>query len=272
MAEAAEEMNDIVPQVNGLVINIGTLTSERLHTMSVALDHIDPTKQKVLLDPVGCAASHYRLHAARKLLHTGKVAILKTNAQEGLALLSEEIHDGCGVDSKEITTSEKEQLAKNLVEKYQHSSLPFISIITGAIDVVSDGTQVISIDGGSPMQQQITGTGCMLGGIIMTHVSQNDSDSLLKAVISGIQAMNSASTKAAKKVDTKRNRLSYKQHLIEHLASTSKNLYVITDESLDFERSNYCQEQEKLLNMAFLTSNIGSRRKIMLNNWKKPAH
>ncbi len=246
MAEATEEMNDIIPQVNGLVINIGTLTSERLHTMSVALNHINPTSQKVLLDPVGCAASHYRLHAARKLLHTGKVAILKANAQEGLALLNEEIHDGCGVDSKEITTYEKEQLAKNLVKKYKHSSLPFIAVITGAIDVVSDGKEIISIEGGSSMQQQITGTGCMLGGIIMTHVSQNDTDKMLKAVISGIQTMNNASAKAAQKVDAKRNRLGYKQHLLEELTPSVKSLYLITDESLDFEGTLLPKTKEAL--------------------------
>lgn len=233
MAEAKEEMSDIIPQHQGLVINMGTITAERLHTMEIALEHVASDRQKVLLDPVGCNCSNYRLQGALDLLATGKINILKVNPREGMALIGINSHGAYGVDSDELNAVSKKQLASDLQRHFSQGNPELIVVVTGRADVIADaaGTQVVR--GGSAIQQKITGTGCMLNAVIMAAVTKTPNTR--KAIIRALTVMNRASERAVRELKNKKHLMTYKEKLINELTSLKRDVYLITDERLDFE-------------------------------------
>jgi len=231
MAEAAEEMKAVTDLHQGLVINLGTLNKDKIETMKQALRFIDEKRQKVLLDPVGCGASPYRLETAKALLETGKIAILKLNAREGMALLDGHTYPGFGVDSDEIDLDIKLQVAKKLSDMYGKGKL--IVAITGQIDLVVRADERQILEGGTSMQSRISGSGCMLNAVIMTFVSK--SHNTYGAVVQAMKHMNKASERATIRLKNKSYSMSYKHMLIDELSVIHKAIYLITDESLDFE-------------------------------------
>jgi hydroxymethylpyrimidine/phosphomethylpyrimidine kinase len=245
MAEAVEEMEDIVPWNNGLLINLGTMNKGRVELMETALSFV-PDQHPVLLDPVGCGSSFFRLNVALNLLKTGKISFLKLNSLEGIALLNESITKGSGVDSIEIEIEDKQQLAKSLVDKYITYNKKLIVIVTGVVDVVADKNQIKAIYGGTKMQQKITGTGCMLNSILLTFIAksrisdQYNADGSIadqfNTVIKAIKHMNVASERATYRISNKNHIMSYKQLLIDEISSGHKQLYLITDEKLEFDK------------------------------------
>jgi len=244
MAEASEEMADIIPLNDGLVINLGTLTAQRRFSMLMALNHIDSSRQKVLLDPVGCSASSFRLETAKDLLHSGKISVLKVNPREGLSLCDHDSPGAYGVDSDEIDIQSKLDLANALLSLYARVNSSLVVVITGKADVIANQTKSHVIRGGTAMQKKITGTGCMLNAVIMSHVTIHKS--LIHGVISGVKAMNLASQRATRQLKNKQHTMTYKALLINELAATNKDIYLITDESLDFEQVLLPRTEEAL--------------------------
>lgn len=232
MAEAIEEMSDVVPINNGLVINLGTLSKSRLEVMMTALNFINIENQHVLLDPVGCGSSYFRLKAAKEILSTGKVSILKMNPREAMALLDDAEINAYGVDSDEMDLNFKKELAMELLARYSIWNKNLIAVITGDSDIVAYKNETHAITGGTSMQKKITGTGCMLNAIIMTFVAKSISP--VNAVISALKQMNKASLMATRKLKNKKHTMTYKELLINELSFSHKDVYLITDEKLDF--------------------------------------
>jgi len=215
-----------------------------------------PDQHPVLLDPVGCGSSFFRLNVALNLLKTGKISFLKLNSLEGIALLNESITKGSGVDSIEIEIEDKQQLAKSLVDKYTTYNKKLIVIVTGVVDVVASKTQVKAIYGGTKMQQKITGTGCMLNSILLTFIAKSKlADQInvdvssanqynanvsnmnqFNTVIKAIKHMNAASERATNRINNKNYTMSYKQLLMDEISNGHKELYLITDEKLEFDK------------------------------------
>src|SRR5512146_2017577 len=126
MAHAKEEVAEMVAAAEALVLNIGTLTPEQVESMLLA----------------GRRANELNIPIIR-----GNLAELAT-----LAGFEAKI---AGVDSHETETS-PEAVARTLAQK--NSS---VAAITGAVDVVSDGTRLARISNGHPIMGRVTGTGCM---------------------------------------------------------------------------------------------------------------
>src|SRR5699024_12643529 len=72
MAKEPLEMNDIAGNVDGVLINIGTLTEKDLQAMLLAGKIANQHNIHVVLDPVGVAASDFRSSAIKKLLYEDK--------------------------------------------------------------------------------------------------------------------------------------------------------------------------------------------------------
>ncbi len=234
MAEALEEMEQVAPKSKALVINLGTMNASRREVMFAALTAVDTRHQKVLLDPVGCGASTYRLDSAIAILKTGKINILKVNPSEGLALLGKNIDQDLGVDSDVLDEKRKIHLAKELVYKFNESNNGIIVVVTGELDVVATINKCESFKGGTYMQQKITGTGCMLNAVIMTYVSE--ATDVFKAITKAIKHMNLASERATSRLQDKAYLMIYKDLLIDEISAGQKRIYLITDEKLDFEK------------------------------------
>ena len=61
-------------------------------------------------------------------------------------------------------------------------------VITGKTDLVTDGHQIYLIDNGVLDMSRITGTGCMLDGVIAGFIGANP-DQILEAVTTAVSAM-----------------------------------------------------------------------------------
>jgi hydroxyethylthiazole kinase len=53
--------------------------------------------------------------------------------------------------------------------------------VSGAVDFITDGKQVVSVTNGVPMMQKITATGCAVTGLIAAFVAVEPSDALIAA-------------------------------------------------------------------------------------------
>ncbi len=154
MAHAKEEVAEMVAAAGALVLNIGTLTSEQIESMLIAGRRANELRITIVLDPVGAGATRLRTDSARRLLSELRISIVRGNLAE-LATLAGFEAKIAGVDSHETGTN-AEAVAHQLAKK-NHG----VAAITGAIDIVSDGTRLALISNGHPMMGRVTGTGCM---------------------------------------------------------------------------------------------------------------
>ena len=157
MAQAPQEMGAIAAVSDAAVLNTGTPEEEKFRACLLRGQAAARLGQPVILDPVGVGASPWRLAWAERLLEGFTPALLRVNPGEAEALLHME-SQAQGVDSPAaLDSGRRGGLALHLARKLGTSVL-----ISGPEDLVSDGTALWKVSGGSAHMSQITGTGCML--------------------------------------------------------------------------------------------------------------
>lgn len=158
MADAIEEIEEIVQISDALLINIGTLHARTAAAMSAAIDAAKRKGIPVVLDPVGAGASKYRLETVRKFLETRAMTLIRCNAGE-LAAIAGVDWNAKGVDSGS-GDADIEPIAREVAARYNS-----LVIVTGAADILTDGESVIRVHGGNEKITRITGTGCLLSAL-----------------------------------------------------------------------------------------------------------
>ncbi len=156
MADDPEEVENITVGSDALVLNIGTIDYNKTIAMERAAAAAKKKGIPVVLDPVGAMSSAMRLNFALKLLQSGAITIVRGNYDECKALIDEKAA-GRGVDGiTQADEGEKLQAAKALAAKFN-----CVVALTGKVDYVSNGKQVLVLNGGNEMLKKITGAGCM---------------------------------------------------------------------------------------------------------------
>jgi hydroxyethylthiazole kinase len=173
MACAPEEVGEMVGQADALILNLGTLTAERVSAMRLAGRRANERGIPVVLDPVGAGATAYRTQTALALLHELRIAALRGNAGEMAALAGRPVRVR-GVESV-AAGSDPLAVAGELARRWS-----VVAAITGARDIVSDGIQTLGVDNGHPWLATVTGTGCMATTAIAAFVAV-ETDTLLAA-------------------------------------------------------------------------------------------
>ena len=144
MAHHPQEMEDFAALCDALVCNLGATESQesmvRAAALASAFDH------PAVLDPVGCAGSRFRRQKATEILESGRITCIRGNAAE-IRALAEHCNTGRGVDDPA-------------------GSAGAIVIASGKTDYISDGEDILAVEGGSPMLAKITGSGCMLSALL----------------------------------------------------------------------------------------------------------
>jgi len=158
MAHAEEEVEEMVAIASALVINIGTLNRDWIAAMKLAMTAAAKKGIPVIFDPVGSGATSYRTQTCLDLLATG-VNIIRGNASEIMSLVDASIQTK-GVDSG-TDVSLAEQAAINLANHYS-----CIVVVSGAIDLVTDGNKVTFNSHGHAMMPKVTGLGCTATALI----------------------------------------------------------------------------------------------------------
>lgn len=159
MAHAAEEVEEMVSFAGALVLNIGTLTPPWVESMVRAGKRANELGVPIVLDPVGSGATALRTHSARRLIDELNITVVRGNASEVLSLAHEGSHTK-GVDA--VHSVDEASDAAILLANELNTTL----VITGEVDLVTDGTRIHLIYNGHPLMGYVTGTGCMATAMI----------------------------------------------------------------------------------------------------------
>lgn len=173
MSDEPADIVDITSICGGLNINIGTLNVRTIEAMHLAGKTANELHHSVLLDPVGAGASDLRTKTALDLIENIRFDVIRGNISEIKTLAhGSGTTKGVDADVKDAVTEENLQSAVSFVKAFAKESGCVIAI-TGAIDLVSDGSRCFVIRNGRPEMGRITGTGCQLSGMMTAFLVAN---------------------------------------------------------------------------------------------------
>ncbi|ASF41181.1 hydroxyethylthiazole kinase [Halobacillus halophilus] len=167
MAHAEEEVEDVSRLADGVLLNIGTLTEKQVNAMITAGQAANEAGVPVVVDPVGAPATKFRSKSIQTILERVKPSLIKGNAGELAHLIGEEVETK-GVES--TGTGNEKSIAERVAQTYETTA-----VVTGKMDVVSDGTETRTNSTGHPLLAKVTGTGCLLGSILAACMSATGS-------------------------------------------------------------------------------------------------
>ncbi len=159
MAHAREEAAEMAQIASALVLNIGTLTVDFVEAMKVAARSANNKGIPVVLDACGTGATALRDRKCLELLNEVRVDVIKGNASE-VARVSGESVKTRGVDATEVS-GDLVSLAEKLAEHRKATV-----VITGKVDIATDGRQTYLVKNGHPLMTRVVGTGCMATSMI----------------------------------------------------------------------------------------------------------
>ena len=172
MSECSEDLKDLIVHASALLINIGTVTPEKVNYYKEAITLAKAHEVPIVLDPVGCHAGAYRLSVVLDLIKTDAISLLRGNQSEIKAIYDalntnhkvDSSLSGKGVDGEQVENSAiiTYRLARQI-------NCPIIA--TGEEDYVSDGIRVFAVLHGHPIMTAVTGTGCLLGAVLAAFFS-----------------------------------------------------------------------------------------------------
>jgi len=211
MAEAREEVAEMVSLADALVLNIGTLRSEQVDSMLIAGRRANELGIPIILDPVGAGATKYRTHTADLLLRELSIAVLKGNAGE-IGVLAGSGGTVRGVDSQGAQ-GDPAQIAGEYARR-----IGSCVIISGPTDTISDGRRTVLVDNGHEMMGMISGTGCMASSIVGAFAATSKDH-----VMSSAAAMAAFGIAGERAASQSNGPYSFKVRLFDEMARLSPN-------------------------------------------------
>lgn len=165
MAEDEREIEDIVRISQGLVLNLGILSQKVTASMITAGKAAKALGIPVVFDPVGAGASGLRDRLARMILREVQPDVIRGNFSEIKSLSGTAVQSrGVDASAADAVTEENLDACGELVRGLAEQC-GCVVCATGAIDAVSDGTEVFYVKNGDPMLCDVTGTGCMCSAL-----------------------------------------------------------------------------------------------------------
>ncbi|MGG7185745.1 hydroxyethylthiazole kinase [Clostridium butyricum] len=188
MADDLKESADITSIASALVINIGTLNERTIESMIASGKKANELNIPVVLDPVGAGASSFRNETTKRILEEIKISVLRGNMSE-IKFIAGLESETKGVDASESDlksdSDEGIRVAKSLAKRFNCTVA-----ITGVCDIVSDGEKSVTIENGTKMLSNVTGTGCMTTALVGGYLGACETkEDLFIAAISGIVSM-----------------------------------------------------------------------------------
>ena len=190
MAHAREEVEEMVGLASALVLNIGTLSEHWIEAMLLAGRAANGRGVPIVLDPVGAGATRYRTETAKRLLDELRIAVVRGNAGEVATLVGVEA-EVRGVEAIGVP-GDAAELARTAGR-----TLGTVAAVTGPVDHVSDGDQVIGVANGHELLAAVSGTGCMATAIAGCFLAVKP-ETPLEAAAEALVAFGAAGEDAAK--------------------------------------------------------------------------
>jgi len=164
MVENAEESAEFAAIADALLVNLGTLSPDKVSAMRLAVAAANSAGTPWVLDPVAVGALGYRTGFASSLLSESP-RVIRGNASEILSLAGVAGMAGRGVDS--TADSQSAFASASDFARRQGS----VVALSGAVDYITDGSQAIEVKTGHQIMTRVTGVGCALGALIAACVA-----------------------------------------------------------------------------------------------------
>ncbi len=174
MAHAQEEVEEMVNIAGALVINIGTLSEKWIDAMTIAAQKAKAKGIPIILDPVGVGATTYRTDTAMNLIREVHPTIIRGNGSEIMALSQ------AGVTTKGVDSTSGSDQA---LESAKNLNMVFKSVvcITGRIDYIVSGEEILAVKNGHHMMPRVTGLGCTASALCGAFAAVNSDYGLAAA-------------------------------------------------------------------------------------------
>ena len=164
-ADNSKEVSEITAISSGLLLNTGMPNDDKLEAMLLSGRRANELDIPVVLDPVGAGASSYRRQFLARLLSEVHMTAIRANMSEAAALYGIAFSSK-GVEDAGITLAPS--LLQELAERYDTTLA-----VTGDTDYAVSRDELLTSHTGSPLQKQITGSGCMLSGLLAASLAGN---------------------------------------------------------------------------------------------------
>lgn len=175
MVDNAAEAEAFAAVAGGVLVNLGTPYADTAQAMAGAIRGAQGAGVPWVLDPVGMGVLPWRSALARAWLSQYRPAIVRGNASEIMALTGGQgSQGGRGVDST-VTSETALEAAVELARSHQT-----VVAVSGAVDLLTDGTRLLQLGNGHACLTRITGAGCALGAL-MAGFAAGASDMLIAA-------------------------------------------------------------------------------------------
>ncbi|KAF2100524.1 TMP-TENI-domain-containing protein [Rhizodiscina lignyota] len=193
MSNNGLEAPDLAKLGGALVINMGTVTPEGLSNNLQALRAYNAVGGPVVFDPVGAGATQQRRNGVKTLMAGGYFDLIKGNEMEIKAVAGVSGEQMRGVDSGPGTLSLEEKCAmvRSLAGRER-----CLALMTGSVDVLSDGRRTVAVMNGHGFLGSITGSGCTLGTTAAAYLAVHKEDTLM-AVLAAMLHFEIAAERAA---------------------------------------------------------------------------
>lgn len=178
MSDEPSDIQEVTSICDGLNINIGMLKKYSAEAMLLAGKKQKELGHPRVLDPVGVGASGFRKSTVFELMREVGFTAIRGNISE-IKTLAMGTGNTTGVDA---------DLADRVTDENLDNIIPFIKefsaktgsviAVTGSIDLVSDAKHCYVIRNGRPEMGKVTGTGCMLSGMLASFLTANQGNEL----------------------------------------------------------------------------------------------
>ena len=157
--DALCECAQITENCDGLVINTGTPSPERLKVFLSSGKRANELGIPIVLDPVGAGATDFRREMLKELLKEVHFTCIRGNASEILSLVAFD-KSTKGVDSV-ISSDSAIDAAMELA-----GINDCVVVISGEVDYIIDKSRVARVFNGNPMMAKVTGLGCTASAMV----------------------------------------------------------------------------------------------------------
>lgn len=232
MASAPEETAEMTALCDGLVLNLGAVSSANadasIQAMLLAGKKANRLGHPVVLDPVAAGATSLRRQACQTLLREIHFTAIRGNATEihALAALCENTGTVPPLSENETSFIDVTPSAAMQQKNVEHcltdarrlcEKTGAIVVVSGIDDLIVLGDKYEIHTGGSPLSARITGSGCMLTELISTCLAANP-EQPFEAVCTAVDWMNDAAEKAARKTQAADGgTMTFRMYLIDEI-------------------------------------------------------
>lgn len=166
MLENPREAGEFAQKADAVLVNMGTLSTDRIEAMRFAAAGAQSAGVPWVLDPVAAGAVGTRTELGQELLKNGP-SVLRGNGSEVMCIAGDGA-PGKGVESL-AGAAEALPSAENIARQYG-----CVVAVSGEVDHLTDGETTIAVPGGDILMTRVTGVGCALGALIAAFTAVDD--------------------------------------------------------------------------------------------------